>query len=325
MEELVGPAALAAALLPACGAAAQSIEEVRDQVRALVRQSDLGGELLGLSSFAALPGISAARFRTEGDQGSDADIVRLVLPLPRQLAGPRLLGGTPYVEATLGYSKFEQSIRLDDDGTDTTTIDRDLVLLSGLAGLGWGFEPFAGTVLRPIALLGYAYLSDDADCDGPQAEAIRLVTDGILLNISAQELLYGGAGELEHRQALPADLHLSATARYNHLRGTTLDASDDALDGDSDFGVFTAAATLDGPLPATAFGRDLRWLSFVTHSRFPGESGETLGFRYFFEFGGGLEVIDRSVVAGIEGISLRASYITGDDVTGLSIGAKLEF
>jgi hypothetical protein len=31
------------------------------------------------------------------------------------------------------------------------------------------------------------------------------------------------------------------------------------------------------------------------------------------------------VVAGIEGVSLRASYITGDNVTGFSIGAQLEF
>ena len=110
-----------------------------------------------------------------------------------------------------------------------------------------------------------------------------------------------------------------------YLWGTTLDASDDALEGASDFGVFTAAATLDGPLPITAFGRELRWLAFATHSRFPGLSGDALGFDYFFELGGGLEIVDREVVAGIEGISLRASYITGDNVTGFSVGAHIEF
>ena len=54
-------------------------------------------------------------------------------------------------------------------------------------------------------------------------------------------------------------------------------------------------------------------------------SGETLGFDYFFEFGGGLEIVDRGVVRGIDGISLRASYITGDNVSGFSVGAHIEF
>jgi hypothetical protein len=50
-----------------------------------------------------------------------------------------------------------------------------------------------------------------------------------------------------------------------------------------------------------------------------------LGLDYFFELGGGLEIVDRDVVAGIEGVSLRASQITGDGVTGFPPGAQLEF
>jgi hypothetical protein len=311
-----------AACVPAADAAAQvTVDEIRDRVRELVRQNDLGDQLQGLSGFAALPGISAARF----DVADDSDIVRLILPLSHQFAEPRLLGGALYLEATFGYSKVEQSVRVDADGPSSTRIDRDLTSLSALTGFGLGFELFPRTILRPIALLGYAHLEDDADFDGPGAEAIELIADGIFLNVSAQELLYGAALELAHGHDLGLGLNLETNARYNHLWGATLDASDDALAGDSDFGVFTAAATLDGPMPATAFGRELRWLAFVTHSRFPGSSGDAVGFDYFFELGGGLEIVDRGVVAGIEGVSLCASYITGDGVTGLSLGAQLEF
>jgi hypothetical protein len=249
----------AAALLPAAEACAQSaVDRARDQVRELVRESDIGAQLQGVSGFAALPGISAASFSVDGGSGSDAEIVRFILPLSRQFAEPRLLGGAPYVEATLGYSEVEQSFRVDAGGGSPTTVDRDLTSLSALGGIGLGFELLERTILRPVALLGYAHLADDANFGGPEAAAVELLTDGILLNVGAQELLYGAAIEFEHGRSLGADLELEASARYNHLWGRTLDASDEALEGNGDFGVVTAAATLDGPLPAAAFGRDLR-------------------------------------------------------------------
>jgi hypothetical protein len=314
-----------AACLVAADAVAQSeVEDVRDLVRELARGSGLGDQLLGLSGFAALPGISAATFDTRAADGSDADIVRLILPLARQLGGPRLLGGLPYLEGTLGYSRTTQSGLIDPGGALETRIDASMTTLSALAGAGLGFELLPGTVLRPIALLGYAHLDDDTDFSGRGTEALEPVLDDILANFTADELLYGAALEVVRERPLGA-LNLSLNARYNHLWGTTLRASDEALDGSSDFGVLTAAATLDGPLPATTFGRELRWLAFATNSSFPGLSGDALGFDYFFELGGGLEIVDRAAAPGVEGLSLRASYILGDNVTGFSLGAHVEF
>ena len=89
-------AMVAATCLPGAPAAAQSsLEEVRDRVRDLTRGGGLGDQLLGLSGFAALPGISAATFDVDGGSDPDADIVRLILPLSKQLDGPTLLGGAP--------------------------------------------------------------------------------------------------------------------------------------------------------------------------------------------------------------------------------------
>ena len=325
---LLRAASLAAALgAPLAGAAAQqpTPDELRDLVRSLVRQSGLGEQVQGLSTFAALPGISAARFEPDPQGATQSRIDRLILPLAHQFAGPRHLGGTPYLEATFGYSRFSETFDSALADAAPTRVDRDLLLLSALAGAGWGFALGERTVLRPTALLGYSYVSDDANLKGPDSEELEEVLDGILLNIHAHELLYGAALGLEHAQPLPAGLGLTASARYNHLWGHTLDASDEALDGAGNFGVFTAATALDGPLGLTLGGRDLRWLAFVTHSRFPGSSGDAVGFDYFFELGGGLKLVDRDVVAGLDGFSLRASYITGDDVTGFSLGAKLEF
>lgn len=316
----------AALLVPFAGAAAQTTpDELRELVRSLVRQTGLGEQFQGLSTFTALPGISAARFEPDPAGSTESRIDRLVLPLSHQFTTPRLLAGAPYLEATLGYSRFSESFELDPTEDTGTRIRRDLDLFSGLVGAGWGFALGERTFLRPMALLGYSYLSDDADFDGRDSEQLEDILDGILLNINAHELLYGAALSLDHAQPLPAGLGLTTSLRYNHLWARTLSASDDALDGSGDFGVLTAAGTLDGPLHLAIAGRDLRWLAFVTHSRFPGSSGDALGFDYFYEVGGGLRIVDRDVVAGVDGLSLRASYVTGDDVTGFSIGAQLEF
>ena len=328
MRRALRRAAVIAAAVAAHAAqveAQTSRDDLRDLVRSLVQQSGLGEQVQGISTFAALPGISAARFDPDPQGTIQSQIDRLILPLAHQFAGPRLLGGAPYLEATFGYSQFSESFdtALADDAP--TRVDRDLRLLSALAGAGWGFALAERTILRPTALLGYSFVSDDTNLKGPDSEELEEVLDGILLNIHAHELLYGAALGLEHAQPLPAGLGLTASARYSHLWGHTLDASDEALDGAGNFGVFTAATTLDGPLGLTLGGRDLRWLTFVTHSRFPGNSGDAIGFDYFYELGGGLKLVDRDVVAGLDGFSLRASYITGDDVTGFSLGAKLEF
>ena len=318
-------AVVGATCLPGAPVAAQSsLEEARDQVRDLTRDTGLGDQLLGLSGFAALPGISAATFDVDGGNGPNADIVRLIVPLSKQLDGPTLFGGAPYLEGTLGYSKMSQSGDIDPGGALETRIDESVTALSALAGAGLGFEFLPGVTLRPIALVGYAHLDNDTDFDGRGADALEPVLDDILANFTADELLYGAALEIDGEQPVGA-LNLGLNARYNHLWGSTLRASDDALDGSSNFGVFTAAATLDGPLPVTAFGRDLRWLLFATNSSFPGLSGEALGFDYFFELGAGIEMVDRDMVPGIEGLSLRASYIRGDHVTGFSLGAHVEF
>ena len=316
-------AAVAAPL--AKGEAQSAQDDLRDLARSLVRQSGLGEQFQGLSTFAALPGISAARFEPKEQGAVDSQIDRLVVPLSHQFQTPRFLGGAPYLEVTLGYSRFTEAFELASTDGQPSDLKRDLKLYTGLAGLGWGFALGERTFLRPTALLGYSYLSDDADLDGPDGDRIEGILDGILLNIEAHELLYGGALGLEHAQTLPWDLGLTTSARYNHLWAETLSASDDALDGSGNFGVLTAAATLDGPLYLALGGRDLRWLAFVTHSRFPGNSGEALGFEYFSEVGGGLRIVDRGVVAGVDGISLRASYITGDNVQGFSFGGQLEF
>ena len=174
-------------------------------------------------------------------------------------------------------------------------------------------------------LAGYSHIEQDSRFSGAAGGLLEDAGDGFLFNLHVHEALVGGALEISHQRQLSGDIQLTANLRYNHLYAEAFAASDDVLETSSNFGVVTARAELDGPLGATALGRDLRWISFAANTSFPGRASDSLGFSYFFEVGGGLEIVDRSVARGVEGLSLRLSTLVGDGVTGWSVAAKLEF
>lgn len=63
-------------------ASAQSFDELRDQLRGEAVRRGLGESIQSVNAFAAVPGVSAAKFTVGGsDQTSDADIGKISLPL----------------------------------------------------------------------------------------------------------------------------------------------------------------------------------------------------------------------------------------------------
>jgi hypothetical protein len=121
---------------------------------------------------------------------------------------------------------------------------------------------------------------------------------------------------------------LEANIRYDHFYARNFDASDSVLETTDDFSVLTSEAEVSGPAPLKLFGRGTRWIAFIGNTYLPGDQGDSqsgIGFDNFFEVGGGVALIDPSVVDGIVGLSLRASLIIGQDVTGWSAGLALEF
>lgn len=284
-----------------------------------------GEAIQGLTGFASFPGVSAANFTVGGgDDTSDADIGKFNLPLSHQFSEIEAVGVAPYGELTFGLLRREQSGDLLVGTPLEAKVDSSLKSYSVIGGVGFGLAITETTTIRPIALLGYSRIEDDSDLSGPGAAVMEQVGDGFLFNWHVDTALYGGALEIEHTRMIGDDLGVSGTLRYNYLWANTFDASDSVLETISDFGVFTANLEVDGPTGLTPLGRELRWIGFVANSAFTESEG--LDIEYFFEIGGGIEVVDRTVIEGIEGISLRASGIVGaQDVTGWSVSAKLEF
>ncbi len=183
-------------------------------------------------------------------------------------------------------------------------------------------------MFRPIFLAGYSRIWDDSSVSGPDAQTFKNAGKGILFDAWLNTALVGGAAEVAHQGYLGpvTDINYGGNVRYDQFYANTFSASDSVLEGGSTFGILTAAAEVNGPVwGLTLLDREVRWIGYATNTYLPAGTGDELGFDYFFELGGGLELVDRNIIDGLEGVSVRSSVLFGDNVYGWTAGLALEF
>lgn len=276
-----------------------------------------------LSIIGTTPGISAANFRPTHDSSDPLDIDTYKLA-PKYAFDIGIDGFRPYIEGTFGYVNSDQTLNFGDSDGMANRLDLDTRTLSLLGGAGAEFDIASGTILRPMLLLGYSRTSNNTASSGPVGDLFHEAGKGLLVDFKIHSLLYGGALEIEQNHRWDNDVGLTANLRYNYLVDDSYRASDPELEGRNDFSVMTAAAELNGPTDLALFGRPLRWIGFVTGTYLP-EIKDDIGFDYFVEIGGGIEIVDGGVIPGIDGMSLRGSGLVGDGVKGWSVGLAAEF
>jgi len=310
-------------LILSCPAAAQGQEELRRAIRDAAAASKLSEFYQALTVFGATPGVSAANYYGHDQEGERFTISNYKVS-PSHTFDP-VHGISPYVEGSLGYLSSDQTFVIDLGAKDPTLGNVDIRTFGILGGVGADIELFEGTHLRPILLGGYTHIWDNDNVSGPFADEVREAGKGILFDVRIDSYLLGGALELVHSRVVGDDIRFDGSVRYNQLYVNSFDASDSVLEKDGTFGVFTAGGEFNGPTGWTLLGRELRWIGYATNTYLPGTQTDSLGFSYFFELGGGMEIVDRNIVSGIEGVSLRTSAIVGDNVVGWTAGLSLEF
>ncbi len=312
-------------------AAAQSYlteQELRQLLEDAADRSNLSQAFQALSILNVTPGISSAAFYVGDDTGKDDEIDSYKYS-PSRTFEP-VYGVKPYVEGTVGYllgKNFDVSAELSDKGQTTSSID--IRTLSFLGGVGAEFDLFDGTVIRPILLAGYSRIWDSSRTRGPDSQTLDNAGKGIIFDAWLNTALVGGAVELEHVGYFDpqTDIDYVANVRYNQLYANTFSASNSVLEGSSTFGVLTARAEFSGPVwGVSLLDRELRWIGFASNTYLPGDDEtDALGFGYFFEVGGGLKLVDREVIKGLEGVAFRTSALFGGNVYGWTAGLSLEF
>jgi len=310
-----GAVVLAVGLAAAPGAA-------RAQADSPFGDADIAGALQALSVFGALPGVSAATYRVEeGPPSESRRFSSFKLPLSWRL-DPVAFGVRPYGELTLGYVNSDLSFR--PDASSPATVDADLDAFTGLAGLGADIRLRGRWRLRPVVLFGVGHTRDALRLPGNLDEVLRPeIAES--LGVGLTSLLAGGALALRYRAPLDGGRDLELELRYNHLVSHAVSASSEALEGTETFGIGTARAEVAGPTGLALGDRPIRWIGFAAATLLPGNTRENLGFGFFAQLGGGLSVIDPTVIEGVEGAALRVSGILGDRVTGVSVALALEF
>ncbi|WP_118136696.1 hypothetical protein [Oceanicella sp. SM1341] len=315
----LGPVLLGASLFAGPAAAQVTVPELREAFRNAARETDLVSGLLALTVFGATPGISTATF--DVDDGDEFSTYRIS---PSRAFDAGFTGARVYLEGSLGYLAGGQGEDISIEVAEPTRVGFDFTTFSALGGAGLEFDLAQGTVLRPILLAGYSYTDVDAEFSGPEAGLLSAAGKGILWDAHLHNFIFGGALALQHDESFAGDLNLQARMRYTHYVARSFSATDSVLVGTRDFGVLVGAAELDGPTGLNVVGRQLRWIGFTTGTFLPGRS-DALGFNYFVELGGGLELVDPDMVSGVEGVSLRGSGLLGNGVYGWSLGLSLEF
>jgi len=303
-------------------------QELRAALEDAAERSNLSQAFQALSIFNVTPGVSAATFYV-GDEDGKEDKIESYKFSPSRTFEPVYDGIKPYVEGTVGYLVGKQDVaaQLSDKGTTTSSID--IRTIAFLGGAGVEFDIVEGTVIRPIFLAGYSRIWDSSKTRGPDSQTLDNAGKGIIFDAWLNTAMVGGAVELEHVGYTDpqTDINYVANVRYDQLYANTFSASNSVLEGSSTFGVLTARAEFDGPVwGVNLLDRELRWIAFASNTYLPGDDeSDALGFSYFFEVGGGLELVDRSVIDGLEGVSLRSSVLFGDNVYGWTAGFSLEF
>lgn len=330
---VLGLAAIVGAL--AAPAAAQTAEEdlARELAEAILaarqeliedaRRSDIAQGFQAIGIFGSAPGITAATFYVEEDEGADVRInTYKISPNATLDVG---WGVSPYVEGTFSYLDADQDIFV--DGIEGPVgIDVDYHVYSALGGVGVEVPVAAGTVVRPIALVGYSRIDNDGEINGGAVDVFVFenAARGVLVDVTIDSLLFGAAIEVETLQTFEGDINLAGKARFTQFIADSFDASHPVLEGTNTFSLITARAEADGPTGLSVFGREVRWIGFASTTVLPGQ-GDDLGFDFFVELGGGVELVDRDVISGIEGVSLRGSGIVGNGVYGFTAGLSVEF
>lgn len=317
-------ASAGACLVLACisfGASAQTIDDIRAELREGLRDTHFAKGLVGLVLAADEVELSGGIIGL--DDTVDTEIFYASLPFQRSLDAfgedrPKL-----YLEGALGYARADQSsddIYAGAAPTIATSIDTEWSTLAGLLGVGMEFQMTDELALTPIANIGIAHLENDTDYAGPGAAATAAIADGIAFNWDALAFSYGLAGRAEWDRELTEQIDLSLVGRYDLRWTESLNEDDPAQEFSTRSQTITVRADLVGPTGLQLFERDVNWRTFVGGRHFL--EGDFFDVEDFAEIGAGLET-PTSLVGSM--VSVTGAVLFGEDLVGYSMGVGISF
>lgn len=324
MDKLLSLPAIGAVVILLSRAHAQTLEDVRDQLREDVRESGFGAALIGLINLTNELELGGANFSV--DDANNTKIKVLALPAVATFHPWGDSGSGLYVEGVFGYVTLSSDrFSVLEETEYFTSADWTWTTYGGLGGVGVELEVAEGLSVTPIMNLAISRIENDATYEGPGADLAATVLDEIALNWNATLMTLGGALRVDWIYPLENDVTLETIARIDYRWSTALQSTDAAQDVSTDSQLLTLRADLVGPTGWLPFGWPANWRAIGGYRRYGNETGQALGFYDFYEVGGSIELDSGDALPLIGGVKLTTTLIFGRDVSGWSISAGASF
>lgn len=227
-----------------------------------------------------------------------------------------------YLEGMLAYSRFDPKF-VATDGTEQREVPLKWNSAALTAGIGWDFKLSDTLVLRPIANATLGYLASDLTVGSLVIEDRLDKELDFARRGDMKAWGYGGSLVLDYDFDTATD-EFDVELRYSYMHLKTFDGIAE-LTGNADVGSLNLWARWRAPLSDwTAFGNPVRHVVELTYSEFLGDQRGALGFERLVSLGAGVELdLSRSEIVDRARVMLR--YVSGDNVSGLSVGFAVTF
>lgn len=293
--------------------AAPSASEFNDRVNEVVN---------GVTIFTSQDTASSGVFSFDSDApgASDTDIDLVKIPVSHTFGSDTDVV-RPQVRGVLGSLESKRSIATGGPGT-IDDFSRLEVLTAGVSG-GVVYRAWQELRITPLLGVAYSHVKRRYDFNNSYSQSNLLPYDRDAFNTSVDVMTYSPSVEIDYTFR-HGEMILIPKIRYAHLFNDSVSSESSVIDVNSDSGMLQSFFDIETPLGYTVYGQDLGLHPFIVRTDLFGTAKEARGPNYFHEVGADLTFTDKNRKL-LEGFSVGASYIFGDDFSGYRIGVGLIF
>ena len=311
------PLVLITLLAPIITANAQpDLEDIRDQLKKSVRNSDVGAGYAQMLNFFVEPDISASTF--SGDD-TDYDIFKVPLQIEIPLADS---DWQIALRGTLSHARADADSELPLFGA----VDSQWRADSGQLGAGLimpfntNWSAFVG------AEFGISRLQNEADYLDELGQALLpAVADGIIFNWDTNARISGVTGGLGYTTKLADKYDLDINGRYTFSHIASYSESRDLPSFSENTGTFSLKADLIHPYGVSVADLPLFGKVHLGGTAFSGNNRNALGFNHFYEVGYSVGLDISRLGYKVKSLSIGYQWNQGSDVDGYSVMFGWEF
>ena len=311
------PLLFIALLAPVLAANAQTdLDDIRDQLKQSVRNSDVGAGYAQMLNFFVEPDISASTFSADD---TDYDIFKIPLQFEIPIADS---DWQIALRGTLSHARADADSELPPFGA----VDSQWQADSGQLGAGL-IMPFNANWSAFVGgEFGISRLQNEADyLDEIGQDLLPAIADGIIFNWDTNARISGITGGLRYATKLADKYDLDINGRYTFSHIASYSESRDLPSFSENTGTFSLKADLLHPYGVSIAKLPVFGKVHLGGTAFTGNNRNALGFDHFYEVGYSVGLDISQLGYKVKSLSAGYQWNQGSNVDGYSVMFGWEF